>query len=144
MISASSVLFTLVLFSELSSRLATVASPVTKVEDGEMEQDGLGSLLDDDSLSEHGVVPPLYRRNLVLDNNISDEDGNPRIIFVSVGDTRSREIWRCWLEWLDGLSNAAFYLIPITKYWIAVVLIHENKKCLLMLYRPSCQPKLLR
>lgn len=92
MISASSVLFTLVLFSELSSRLATVASPVTKVEDGEMEQDGLGSLLDDDSLSEHGVVPPLYRRNLVLDNNISDEDGNPRIIFVSVGDTRSREI----------------------------------------------------
>ncbi|XP_042258609.1 pro-MCH isoform X1 [Thunnus maccoyii] len=83
MISIYSVLFTLVLFSELSSHLVTVAMPASKIEDGETEQDGLGSLLGDGPMTEQAVVPPMYRRSLVLDSNIRDDDGNPKIIIVS-------------------------------------------------------------
>ncbi|XP_071357892.1 pro-MCH [Trachinotus anak] len=83
MISVYSVLFTLVLFSELSSHIVTAAIPAPKVEDGEIEQGGLGSLLGDESMSDHAVVPPMYRRHFVLDNNDRDEDGNPKVIMVS-------------------------------------------------------------
>nr|XP_019960507.1 PREDICTED: pro-MCH 2-like [Paralichthys olivaceus] len=88
MVSAYSILFTLVLFSELNSHLLTVASPATKVEDGEIEQDGLSALLGDDPINEHAMVPPAYRGRLMLDNSIRDEDGNRKIIIVS--DMRQR------------------------------------------------------
>ncbi|XP_029318067.1 pro-MCH [Cottoperca gobio] len=81
MISVYSVLYTLVLFSELSSHLVTVAMPATKVEDGVMEQDGL--FLGDELMTEPAVVPPAYRRHLVLNTNVRDEDGSPKIIIVS-------------------------------------------------------------
>ncbi|XP_040886333.1 pro-MCH [Toxotes jaculatrix] len=83
MISVYSVLFTLVLFSELSSHSVTVAIPATKVEAGLTEQDGLGSLLGDEPMAEHAMVPPVYKQSLVLDNNFREEDGNPKIIMVS-------------------------------------------------------------
>lgn len=86
MISVYSMLFTLVLFSELSSHLVTAAVPANKVEDGVIEPDGLGSLLGDESLTEHAVAPPVYRRRLVVDSDERDEDGNPKIIVVSVSD----------------------------------------------------------
>nr|BAO58688.1 melanin-concentrating hormone precursor [Verasper moseri] len=83
MISVSSVLFTLVLFSELNSPLVTVASPTTKVEDGVIEQDGLSSFLGDEPMIEQAMVPPVYRGSLMLDNSIRDEDGNPKIFIIS-------------------------------------------------------------
>ncbi|GAA6221048.1 pro-MCH [Lates japonicus] len=83
MISVYSFLFTLVLFSELSSHLLTVAIPATKLEDGITEQDGLGSLLSSEPITEPVEAPPVYRRNLVLDNSVRDEDGNPKFIIVS-------------------------------------------------------------
>ncbi|XP_023275140.1 pro-MCH 2-like [Seriola lalandi dorsalis] len=92
MISVHSVLFTLVLFSELSSHLVTAAMPATKVEDGVIEQDGLGSLLVDEPMTEHGMVPPVYRRRLVVDNNDRDEDGNPKIIMVSDMRQKGRSV----------------------------------------------------
>ncbi len=82
-----SVLYTLVLFSELGSRLVTVAMPATKVEDGITEQDGLGLILGDEPMTEPAVVPPMYRRSRMLDNNVGDEDGSPKIIIVSVSVT---------------------------------------------------------
>lgn len=90
MISIYSVLFTLVLFSELN-HLVTVAMPASKMEDGVTEQDGLGLILGDKPMTEHAVVPPMYRRHLVLDNNISDDDGNPKVIIVSVSVPSSND-----------------------------------------------------
>lgn len=84
MMSIYSVLYTLVLFSELSSHLVTVAMPANKVGDGIIEQDARGLLLEDEPMLEPVVVPPVYRRNFVLDNNVSNEDGSPEIIIVSV------------------------------------------------------------
>ncbi|XP_062299502.1 pro-MCH 1-like isoform X1 [Scomber scombrus] len=75
--------FYFMLFSELSSHLVTVAMPASKMEGGVTEQDGLGSILGDKPMTELAVVPPMYRRSLVLDNNISDDNGNPKFIIVS-------------------------------------------------------------
>lgn len=85
MISVYSVLYTLVLFSELSSHSVTVAMPAAMEENGVTEQDG--PFLGDDPMTEPAVVPPAYRRNLVMDTNVRDEDGNPRVIIVSVSVT---------------------------------------------------------
>ncbi|XP_068573299.1 pro-MCH [Cebidichthys violaceus] len=81
MISVYSVLYTLVLFSELSSHSVTVAMTVSKVEDGVPEQDGL--FLGGEPMTVPAVVPLAYRRNLVLDTDMRDEDGSPKIIIVS-------------------------------------------------------------
>ncbi|XP_028255837.1 pro-MCH [Parambassis ranga] len=86
MISIYSLLFALVLFSELNSHSATVAMPAAKAEDGVAEQEGLTSILGDESLTEPAVVPSVYRRNLVVDTNTRDEDRSPKIIVIS--DTR--------------------------------------------------------
>ena len=80
MISVYSVLYTLVLFSELSSHSVTVAMPTA--EDGVTEQDG--PFLGDEPMIEPDVG---YRRNLVMDANMREEDGNPKIIIVSVSVT---------------------------------------------------------
>lgn len=76
MISASCFLYTLVLFSGLSSRSVTVAMPAANIED-----EGLGPLLGD----EPAAVPPVYRRMDVQDS--SPRDGRPKIIVVSVSVT---------------------------------------------------------
>lgn len=73
MISAGSFLYTLVLFSGLSSRSVTVAMPAANIED-----EGLGLLLGD----EPAAVPPVYRRMDVQDS--SPRDGRSKIIVVSV------------------------------------------------------------
>lgn len=83
MISVCSFIYTLVLFSELSSHLVTVAMPATKVEDA-TEQDGLGLILGGESMTQPAEVPSVYRQNSVLDNGVRDEDGRPKIIIVSV------------------------------------------------------------
>ncbi|XP_058481183.1 pro-MCH [Solea solea] len=80
MISTYSVLFALVLFSELSSHLVAEALPATKVEDA-MEQESLTSLLGDEVLTEHAMVSPVYRQSFMMDNR--DEDGNPNVIVFS-------------------------------------------------------------
>ncbi|XP_034529122.1 pro-MCH [Notolabrus celidotus] len=89
MVSLYSALYTLVLFSELSS--LTVAMPSTKAEDNVTEQDDIGFLLRDEPMSERAVVSPLYRRS-VLDNNAKDEDGSPKIIFISDMKLRGHSI----------------------------------------------------
>ncbi|XP_072233826.1 pro-MCH [Leuresthes tenuis] len=86
MISIYSILFTLVLFSELGSHLVTVAMPSTKEEDGATEQDGIDSILGDMPMNEPAVVPQMYRRSLTLDNNVRD-DGTPKIVIL-LSDTR--------------------------------------------------------
>ncbi|XP_008279101.1 pro-MCH [Stegastes partitus] len=80
MISVHSVLFTLVLFSELSSNVVAVAMPA---EDGETEHEGLNSIFGDEPMVEPAAVPLVYRRNLVLDNDVRDEDGSPKVIVIS-------------------------------------------------------------
>lgn len=76
MISACSFLYTLVLFSELSSHLAAVAMPPASVED-----EGLGVTLGD----EPALAPPVYRRTDALDG--SPRGGRPKVIVVSVSAT---------------------------------------------------------
>ncbi|XP_073337227.1 pro-MCH [Pagrus major] len=83
MVSVYTVLYALLLFSELSSHLVAVAMPAYKVEDGVNEQDGLGLIAGDEPMAEPAVVPPAYRRNHVLDNNARDEDGSPKIYVLS-------------------------------------------------------------
>ncbi|XP_041637163.1 pro-MCH [Cheilinus undulatus] len=82
MISVNSILYTLVLFSELSSLSCTVAMPANKAEDSATEQDGLGLVLRDEPMTEHAAVPPSYRRS-VLDNSVKDEEESPKIIIIS-------------------------------------------------------------
>lgn len=88
MVSVYTILYALLLFSELSSHLVAVAMPAYKVEDGVNEQDGLGLMAGDEPMTEPVVVPamvpPVYRRNHVLDNNVRDEDGSPKIYILSV------------------------------------------------------------
>lgn len=76
MISACSFLYTLVLFSELSSHSVTVAMPPATVED-----EGLGLTLG----VEPAVVPPVYRRMDAPDS--SQRDGRSKVIVVSVSVT---------------------------------------------------------
>ncbi|XP_030006065.1 pro-MCH isoform X2 [Sphaeramia orbicularis] len=79
MISVYSVLFTLVLFSELNNHLVTVAMPANKIE--ATDQDGLDLSLSDEPMTERALGSP--RRSLILDNNIRDEEGNPKVIFIA-------------------------------------------------------------
>ncbi|XP_067346233.1 pro-MCH [Channa argus] len=98
-----SVLFSLVLFSELNRHLVTVAMPATKLEDGSSDQGVVGLLLRDEVMSERAVVPPLYRQSLVLDN-VKDEDGSPKII---VSDMRLRG------HSMRGLNSAFTRNLPL-------------------------------
>ncbi|XP_004083313.1 pro-MCH 2-like [Oryzias latipes] len=82
MMSAFSVLVTLVLFSELNSRL--IALPSSKAEDA-ADQDGLDSVLDDESVMKAAMIRPTYRWSLMLDNNVKDEE-SPQLVVIS--DTR--------------------------------------------------------
>uniref|UniRef100_A0A3P9KH88 Uncharacterized protein n=1 Tax=Oryzias latipes TaxID=8090 RepID=A0A3P9KH88_ORYLA len=82
MMSAFSVLVTLVLFSELNSHL--IALPSSKAEDA-ADQDGLDSLLDDESVMKTAMIRPTYRWSLMLDNNVKDEE-IPQLVVIS--DTR--------------------------------------------------------
>uniref|UniRef100_A0A3Q1EDI6 Pro-MCH 2-like n=1 Tax=Acanthochromis polyacanthus TaxID=80966 RepID=A0A3Q1EDI6_9TELE len=83
MISVRSVLFTLVLFSELSGNMVTVAMPAAKLEVGETEQEGLDLIRGDEPMVEPVVFPPVYRRSLLLDNTIRDEDESPKALIIS-------------------------------------------------------------
>ncbi|XP_075967790.1 pro-MCH [Anarhichas minor] len=103
MISVYSVLYTLVLFSELSSHSVSVAMPASKVEDGIPEQDGF--FLGGEPMTEPAVVPLTYRRNLVLDNDMRDEDGSPKIIIVSDMGLKGHSI--------RGLNPAASRSLPL-------------------------------
>ncbi|XP_037617230.1 pro-MCH [Sebastes umbrosus] len=104
MISVHSVLYTLVLFSELSSILAM---PATKVEDGVAEQD-VQLFLGDEAMTESAVVPPAYRRSFVLDTNVRDEeDGSPKIIIISNVGLKGRSI--------RGLNSAFTRSLPLLK-----------------------------
>lgn len=80
--SVFSVLFTLVLFSELSSRWVTTAMPTSKADD--RVEDRLGLLLSDEPISEPASV--MHRRSIELDSNIRDDNGSPQIIVLTVSD----------------------------------------------------------
>lgn len=85
MISACSFLSTLVLLSELSGHLLTVAMPAAKdANDGAMEQDGLGLILGEEAAVEAAGASPPYRRS----NSLKDEDQRAKIIIVSVSVIR--------------------------------------------------------
>ncbi|RVE56578.1 hypothetical protein OJAV_G00222390 [Oryzias javanicus] len=81
MMSAGSVLFTLVLFSELNGRLVAVAN----AEGAAADQDGLDAVLDDDAMLKPAIIHPTYRRSLTLDDNAKDEE-SPQLVIIS--DTR--------------------------------------------------------
>ncbi|KAM9846073.1 pro-MCH [Aulostomus maculatus] len=76
MFSIYSVLFTLVVFSEMSGHVVPVAVPANKLEDDILEQEDQTSMQGDEPMTERA------RRSLVLDN-VRDEDGVPKIIVVS-------------------------------------------------------------
>uniref|UniRef100_A0A667ZPT1 Pro-MCH 2-like n=1 Tax=Myripristis murdjan TaxID=586833 RepID=A0A667ZPT1_9TELE len=83
MISVYSVLFALVLLSGLSGRSVTVGVPASKLDDGRTEQESLGSLLDDEAMKEDSMGPPLFRRSLIVESKVGDEDGKPKFIIFS-------------------------------------------------------------
>ncbi|KAM9334668.1 pro-MCH [Symphorus nematophorus] len=105
MISVYSVLYTLVLFNELSSHLVTVAMPAAKIEDGATEQDAMGLILGGEPMTEPAMVPSAYRRSPVLDDNTRDEDGNLKIIILS--DPRLRG------HGIRGLNQAFARRLPL-------------------------------
>ncbi|KAM8910348.1 pro-MCH [Spinachia spinachia] len=83
MISVSSVLYTLALFSELSGHAVTVAMPAPEAAgDGGVLERG-GFFLGDEPMTESALVPSGYRQNLAADAIAREEDGGPKIIFVS-------------------------------------------------------------
>lgn len=85
MISTCSFLSTLVLLSELSGHLLTVAMPAAKDGiDGAMEQEGLRLILGDKTAVETAAAPMPYRRS----NSLKDEDQRAKIIIVSVSVIR--------------------------------------------------------
>lgn len=80
MLSGSSFLYTLVLFSELSSHL--FAMPATTAEDSAREWDDLGLIVGDEPMTELDEILPLYRRNHLLDDR--NEEGRSTIMVVPV------------------------------------------------------------
>lgn len=87
MISLCSFLYSLMLFSELSSHLVTATIPI-KAEDSIIEQDGLGLILEDEpTVAEPAAVPPVYRRSQVPDNSMRDGGRRSKVIVVSVSVT---------------------------------------------------------
>ncbi|XP_055368109.1 pro-MCH [Betta splendens] len=101
MISIYSLLLTVMLFSELSSHLVTVAMPATKTDNILTEQDAVGSILVDEPMSELVVVPE--RQRFMLDS-VRDEDGNPKFI---VSDMRLKG------HSVRGLNSAIARRIPL-------------------------------
>ncbi|XP_041749217.1 pro-MCH [Coregonus clupeaformis] len=84
MISLYSVVFTLVLFSEFSTRLAVLAVPTGKLEEGRTEQESLRSILGEDTMSDNALAAPRFRREPILDNGLGlDEEGNTKIFILS-------------------------------------------------------------
>ncbi|KAM4523940.1 pro-MCH [Fundulus diaphanus] len=75
MMSVYSLLFAVILFSEMNSHLGTVAMPSTIAEDGGTEQESLGSILTEEDMTEGAVVPLMYRRSLL-------NDGTSRVIVI--------------------------------------------------------------
>ncbi|MED6276112.1 hypothetical protein CHARACLAT_000066 [Characodon lateralis] len=67
MMSVYSLLFAIMLFSEMNSLLVTVAMPSTMVEDVATEREDLGSILAEEDMTERAVVPVMYRRSLTND-----------------------------------------------------------------------------
>ncbi|XP_068162967.1 pro-MCH isoform X2 [Antennarius striatus] len=102
MISVHSVLFALVLFSEMNSHFAA-AVPATIIEDDMADKDGLGLILRDDPMTELAVVPLMYRRNHALDNSLRDEDGSRKVITVS----------DMGLKGIHGLNSAFTRILPL-------------------------------
>lgn len=86
MISFHSVLYALVLFSELSSDLAT-AMPTANIEDSAADQEGLGLILTDEPSAEPAAVLPGYRKGLMLDSSVRDGEEIPKIVIVPVSET---------------------------------------------------------
>uniref|UniRef100_A0A3B5M4C5 Melanin-concentrating hormone n=1 Tax=Xiphophorus couchianus TaxID=32473 RepID=A0A3B5M4C5_9TELE len=80
-----SFLLALMLFSEMNSHLVTVAIPSTTVEDGAAEQEGLDSFLGDDDMTEHAMVPLMYKRSLTY-------DGTSKIIVIPAMNLEGQRI----------------------------------------------------
>ncbi|KAM4711841.1 pro-MCH [Anableps anableps] len=70
-----SLLFAIMVFSEMNSHLVTVGMPSATAEDGAAEQEGLDSLLTEDDMTEHAIVPLMYRRSLT-------NDGTSKVIII--------------------------------------------------------------
>ncbi|XP_068611565.1 pro-MCH [Brachionichthys hirsutus] len=102
MISLHSVLYALVLFSEMTSRSAA-AMPATAMEDNTAGRGGLDWIPRDDPMAGFAVVPPVYRRNHVPDNSVRDEDGSRKIIIVS----------DMGLKGIHGLDSAFTRSLPL-------------------------------
>uniref|UniRef100_A0A3Q2E8Y8 Pro-melanin concentrating hormone n=1 Tax=Cyprinodon variegatus TaxID=28743 RepID=A0A3Q2E8Y8_CYPVA len=77
--SVYSLLFAIMLFSEMSSHLITVAMPAAAAE----EQEGLGSILAEEDMTERAAVPQTYRRSL-------PNDGTSRIIGNPTSDMKMK------------------------------------------------------
>ncbi|XP_037552125.1 pro-MCH [Nematolebias whitei] len=81
MMSVFSVLFTLVFFSGLNSHSVTVAKLSSKA-DVSTDQEGLDSIIGDETMAESLLVPTMYRQSVMLDNNMK-EDRTPKIFIIS-------------------------------------------------------------
>lgn len=86
--SVFSVLFTLVLFSNMKSCSVTAATFSAEAEDvPTADLESLDSVLgDDETMADRVWVPTMYRRNMMV-NNVKD-DGTPKILIISVSATK--------------------------------------------------------
>ncbi|KAJ0057029.1 hypothetical protein NL108_000862 [Boleophthalmus pectinirostris] len=78
-----SVLFTLVLFSELSSQWVAIASPASNAGDSTNEQEALDLMLNDQTISEPALAFLMHRSSTGLGTNIRDDKGTPQVNMLS-------------------------------------------------------------
>ncbi|XP_072310080.1 pro-MCH [Eucyclogobius newberryi] len=91
--SVFSVLCTLVLFSELSNRWVAMALPESNVENGINEEDNLGLMLKDQTISEPALVFLMRRSSTGLASNIQDK-GTPQLNMPSDMHLRGQDTSR--------------------------------------------------
>lgn len=84
MIFLSSVIFTLMLFSEFNTGSVVFAVQTGKLDEGRTEQESLRSILGEDTMSDNTLAAPRFRREPVLDNGLGDEEDNTKYLILSV------------------------------------------------------------
>lgn len=111
--SVFSVLLTIVLFSGLNSHSVTVAKLSTKAEDVSTDQEGLDSILSDETMAESLLVPTMYRQSVMLDNNMK-EDRTPKVIIISVSlKKKDIVLVHLWFKFISFVLINAFKALTL-------------------------------
>lgn len=132
--SVFSVLFIIVLFSGLNSHSVTVAKLSTKAEDVSTDQEGLDSILGDETMAESLLVPTMYRQSMMLDSNMK-EDRAPKVIIISV----SKKKIYIYSTYILVLVNLLFRFISFVPTSISIDKSVQSSKLNIMI-KILCKP----